>query len=133
MPKQAKDAEGNIVGCPKCEGNKIKKDGFQYWANNKKRQRWACTKIDCGHKTLNPAILEKNEFVVQDLPLEEMNINDIIKYRKKRYTQKYDAYKQRELIDIKINVHGPIGLCHFGDPHVDDDGTDLSEIYSPSL
>ena len=59
-----------------------------------------------------------------------MNIDDIIEYRKKRYVKKYEAFKQRELIDIQINKNGPIGICHFGDPHVDDDGTDLAEIYA---
>ena len=136
MPKQpngvtkkvAKDAEGNLVGCPKCKTNHIRKDGWQYWKNNRKRQRWMCS--DCGHKTLNPYIIEKSDFSVQELPIEEMNIDDIIEYRKKRYVQKYDAYKQRQLIDVKINVNGIIGLCHFGDPHVDDDGTNLAEIYT---
>ena len=135
MPKQpngitkkpTKDSDGNIVGCAKCGNENIRKDGFQYWANNKKRQRYFC--INCGTKTLNPAIIQKSDFAVQNLPPEEMNINDIIDYRKKRYVQKYDAYKQRQLIDVKINIHGIVGICHFGDPHVDDDGTNLAEIY----
>ena len=98
MPKQpngvtkkvAKDAEGNLVGCPKCKTNHIRKDGWQYWKNNRKRQRWMCSEKSCGHKTLNPLIIEKSDFSVQDLPVEEMNIDDIIDYRKKRYVQKYD-------------------------------------------
>ena len=84
--KRAQDADGNYVGCPKCSTENIRKDGFQYWAKRKKRQRWMCT--DCGHKTLNPLIIEKSEFDVQNLPLEEMNINDIIDYRKKKIHSK---------------------------------------------
>ena len=126
--KPAKDLEGNLVGCPSCKSDDLKKDGFQYWKNNRKRQRWQCK--SCGFKTLNPIILEKNEFSIGELPIDEMNIDDIISYRKKRYQQKYNAYKNRQLININIHKNGPIGICHFGDPHVDDDGTDLAEIYS---
>ena len=138
MPKQpngvtktpSKDAEGNLVGCPKCNSDQIRKDGWQYWKNNKRRQRWMCSQKDCGFKTLNPMIIQKNDFIVQDLPVEEMDVDDIIAYRNKRYAKKYDAFKQRELVDIRINIDGVIGICHFGDPHVDDDGTNLAEIYS---
>ena len=137
MPKQpngktksrdCKDPDGNIVGCPKCTNKDIRNDGWNYWKNNRKRQRYYCPK--CGRKTIVPRIIEHNQFVVEDLTVEEMDIDDIIKYRKKRYTKKFEAYKNRRLINIKINVHGPVGICHFGDPHVDDDGTDISEIYS---
>ena len=85
--KRAQDSEGNYVGCPKCNSENIRKDGWQYWKNNRKRQRWMCSEKDCGYKTLKPMIIEKNEFSVQDLPIEEMNINDIIEYHKKRYTK----------------------------------------------
>ena len=81
--KRAQDAEGNFVGCPKCKTEYIRKDGWQYWKNNRKRQRWMCSEKSCGHKTLNPLIIEKSDFSVQDLPIEEMTIDDIIDYRKK--------------------------------------------------
>ena len=100
--KKAQDAEGNYIGCPECKSDNLRKDGWQYWKNNKRRQRWMCT--SCGFKTLKPMIVEKSQFTIQDLPIEEMDIEDIIQYRNKRYSKKYEAYKQRELINIKINV-----------------------------
>ena len=38
-----KDSDGNIIACPKCGSRNLRKDGWQYWKNNKKRQRWWCT------------------------------------------------------------------------------------------
>ena len=35
----------------------------------------------------------------------------------------------KRLIDVDIKIDGVIGLCHFGDPHVDDDGTNLHELF----
>ena len=75
--KPAKDLEGNLVGCPSCKSDDLKKDGFQYWKNNRKRQRWQCK--SCGFKTLNPIILEKNEFSIGELPIDEMNIDEPLK------------------------------------------------------
>ena len=37
-----KDDIGNIIGCDKCGSRNIKKDGWQYWAKGRKRQRWHC-------------------------------------------------------------------------------------------
>ena len=126
--KPPKDDNGNLLGCPNCENNNITKDGMRtYGKTGKKKQRYFCSK--CQKSTIKPRIVELSEFVVQEIPVEEMSIEDIIKYRNKKYNKKYQAYKNKKLIDIKINLHGPIGICHFGDPHVDDDGTNLAEIY----
>ena len=45
-----KDADNTIVGCDKCGSRNIKKDGWQYWAKGKKRQRWHCKA--CNKKSL---------------------------------------------------------------------------------
>ena len=123
-----KDADNNIVGCDKCGSRNIKKDGWQYWAKGKKRQRWHCKA--CNKKMLNPKIIEKSPFQAEERPVDFVPIDEIISHRKKQYNQKLKAKKSRKLINIKINQMGPIGILHFGDPHVDDDGTDLAEIYS---
>ena len=122
-----KDEEGNIIGCPKCGSRNVKKDGWQYW-KTKKRQRWMCNA--CGRKTLNPKIIEKSPFEVESLDPEHIPIDELISIRKKQYKNKFEAKQSRKLININIKLHGPIGILHFGDPHVDDDGTDLAQIYS---
>ena len=119
-----KDDEGNIIGCPKCGARSMRKDGFSYYRDSKKQQ-WFCQA--CYRKTLNPAIVEKSPFTVAERAPELMPVEDIIEFRKKQYSQKKKSKETRLLIDIAINIDGPIGIAHFGDPHVDD-GTDLSQI-----
>ena len=121
-----KDADGNIVGCDKCGSRNMKKDGWAYW-KSKKRQRWQC--MACGKKLLNPIIIQKPQFEKELQEVDYIPIKEIIEHRKKQYTQKLKAKKSKNLINIKINQKGPIGILHFGDPHVDDDGTDIAEIY----
>ena len=124
-PNIVKDGEGNIIGCPKCGSRSMHKDGFQYW-KTKKRQRWKCN--SCRKKTLVPVVLEENPFKVEDIETDAIDINELIEHRLKLYKQKTIAKNSRSLININININGPIGIAHFGDPHVDDDGTDLSQI-----
>ena len=123
-----KDADDNVIACSKCGSRNLRKDGWQYW-KTKKRQRWKCNA--CSKKMLNPKIVEKSPFEAEELKeIEYLPIEEIIEHRNKQYNQKRKAKQSRKLINIKINMMGPIGICHFGDPHVDDDGTDLAQIYS---
>ena len=123
-----KDDSGNIIACPSCGSRRMRKDGWSYW-KTKKRQRWYC--YACSKKTLKPVVVEKSPFEVEEIEeVEHLPIEEIIEHRKKQYSQKLKAKKSKKLINIKIKMHGPIGILHFGDPHVDDDGTDLAEIYS---
>ena len=119
------DDDGNIIGCPKCGARNLRKDGWSYYKNNKKQQ-WYCQ--SCYRKTLKPKIVEDSPFRVADRDPEMMPVEDIISFRQKAYKQKKKSKESRRLVDININVDGPIGIAHFGDPHVDDDGTDLSQI-----
>jgi len=119
------DDDGNIIGCPKCGARNMKKDGWSYYKKSKKQQ-WSCN--SCFRKTLNPVIVEESPFKVADRDPELMPVEDIISFRQKAYKQKKKSKQSRNLVNININVDGPIGIAHFGDPHVDDDGTDLSQI-----
>jgi len=120
-----KDADGNVIGCPHCGARSIHKSGFLYRANHKK-QSWKCTA--CGRKTVSPTILEKSEFKVEDIDPDHIPIEELIEHRQKQYKQKAISKKSKKLVRIDINIDGPIGIAHFGDPHVDDDGTDISQI-----
>ena len=64
---------------------------------------------------------EKKEVV---RPVEELIAERVRKYDLKKTNNEY-----RRLINIKIKIDGPIAIAHFGDPHVDDDGTDLSQLF----
>ena len=120
-----KDADGNVVGCPHCGSRSIHKSGFLYRANTKKQQ-WKCTA--CGRKTVAPVIVEKSPFRVEEKDPDTIPIEELIEFRQKQYKQKKISKESRKLVRIDIQMNGPIGIAHFGDPHVDDDGTDLSQI-----
>ena len=81
-----KDADDNIIACPNCGSRNLKKDGFQYWKNNRKRQRWQCN--GCSNKTIAPKIVEKSPFTVELKEVENLPIDEIIEHRKKQYIQK---------------------------------------------
>ena len=120
-----RDNDDNIIECPKCRGRSLRKDGWSYYKNNKKQQ-WYCN--SCYRKTLNPTIVQESPFSVEDKDPDDMPIEELIAHREKKYKYKKNSRDTRQLINIKIKLNGPIGIAHFGDPHVDDDGTDLSQI-----
>jgi hypothetical protein len=69
---------------------------------------------------------KKKDFEAPALPDELPTADELLERRKKAFSRKKEAKDARALVPIKINVDGPFGIAHFGDPHVDDDGTDLS-------
>ncbi len=120
------DDDGNIISCPKCNARSMRKDGWVYRSKSKKQQ-WYCNA--CGRKTLKPVIVQDAPFIIKNREkIDSMPIEEIIEHRKKQYKHKIGAQNSRQLVNIHIQVDGPIGIAHFGDPHVDDDGTDLSQI-----
>src|SRR5688572_6157210 len=54
------------------------------------------------------------------LPSEHEDIEDLLDAREKAFLRKDKAELARKLIEVRIKIDGPIGICHFGDPHVDD-------------
>lgn len=69
-----------------------------------------------------------HDFEVQKLPDPDLPVDELIAHRVKQYKQKREYEDARRLIPVKIKTKGPIGIWHFGDPHLDDDGTDLELI-----
>lgn len=69
---------------------------------------------------------QRKPFEVETPPDEMPSAEELIERRKRQFGRKQDAEEARRLIPIRVRLGGPIGICHFGDPHVDDDGTDLS-------
>jgi len=70
----------------------------------------------------------KEEFTVEDYATGEEPIGDLITNRIKKFDLKSKAYSDQNLINVKVNMNGPVGIAHFGDPHVDDDGTNLGQL-----
>lgn len=69
-----------------------------------------------------------DDFTVEDYPTGNEPIDELIENRIKKYALKSKAKNHERLINVSINVDGPIGIAHFGDPHIDDDGTNIAEL-----
>jgi hypothetical protein len=120
-----RDNDDNIIECPKCKGRSLRKNGWSYHSKSKKQQ-WYCH--SCYRKTENPTIIQASPFSVEDKDPDDMPIDELISHRQKKYNYQFNSKKNKRLVNIDIKIDGPIGIAHFGDPHVDDDGTDLSQI-----
>lgn len=59
------------------------------------------------------------------LPAEGFDIEDLLQIRRERFKRKQAHEEAAKLRKIKVKVDGPFAIHHFGDPHVDDDGTDI--------
>jgi len=68
------------------------------------------------------------EFTVMALPDDDLDIEDLVELRIKQFGKKREYQEATKLIQVKVKINGPIGILHFGDPHVDDDGTDLETL-----
>lgn len=67
----------------------------------------------------------RDDFDVEVLPEELPTAEELIARRKTEWGRYSSAKEARRLIDVKIKMEGPIAICHMGDPHVDDPGTDI--------
>jgi len=65
------------------------------------------------------------EFEVEPLPDELPTADELLERRTAEWDRVDAAKKARRLINVKVKMGGPIGLMHFGDPHVDDPGTNI--------
>lgn len=68
------------------------------------------------------------EFEAEILPEDLPPAEEILARRRKQYVRKKAAEDARRLITVKVRTDGPFGICHLGDPHVDDDGTDVADL-----
>ncbi len=66
-----------------------------------------------------PAAIEIDE------PVSEIDVDALVARRVRQFERKVIAEQSRALFTARVNLPGPIGVLFFGDPHVDDDGTDL--------
>ena len=65
---------------------------------------------------------------VPKLPSGKIDIRELIDRRKSAFARKDAAAEARKLIRVKVRGNEPIGVTLLGDPHVDDDYTDLGQL-----
>lgn len=68
------------------------------------------------------------DFNAETPPAELQSVEELIEERKRKFALKDAHMRASHLIDVRVALDGPIGIAHFGDPHLDDNGTDLGLI-----
>lgn len=57
------------------------------------------------------------------------DVDSLITRRAKEFERRHTVHQQKRAIPIAVKTDGPIGLGLMGDPHVDDDGCDISTLF----
>ena len=70
----------------------------------------------------------KKQYEIKELPDDDVSVEELVKIRKRQFEAKKNHEESAKLIPVKIKIDGAVGLLHFGDPHVDDDGTDIAAL-----
>lgn len=65
-------------------------------------------------------------FEAPALPDELPTASELLARRRKQFSKKNLAHEARSLVTVNVKLDGPIGIALMGDPHVDDDGTDIA-------
>ena len=71
---------------------------------------------------------EARETLEVDALPEGVPVESLIAQRRAAYAAKSARIKAQAFRRINVRMNGPIGILHFGDPHIDDDGTDIDEL-----
>lgn len=114
--------------CNKCGSDRLHKDGLSnHKIKENRKTRYRCR--ECGYRSHVVKWVPTAKYeVVEPEPDKELSIEELIDFRVKKFKKKKAFRDYHNKVDIKIKIDGPIGVAHFGDPHIDDDGTDLSEV-----
>lgn len=73
--------------------------------------------------------LPQQLFEVQDVPDDDLPVEEIVAIRAAEFAAKRANEDANRLLQVKMKIDGPFGIWWFGDPHLDDDGTDIAEAF----
>lgn len=66
---------------------------------------------------------------IASMPEPDLPVEEIVAMRRREFEQKRAWEAANKLIEIDVKVRGPFGIWWFGDPHLDDDGTDIGAAF----
>lgn len=66
--------------------------------------------------------------VIDRPPSDDEPVEALIEHRIAKFQRKRAHEEAKKLVAIRLPDDKPIGILHFGDPHLDDDGTDLAAV-----
>ena len=73
-----------------------------------------------------PATAE--QFEVKHPPSADEPIEELLARKRLRFGREKAHKDGGDLIQVKVKTRGPIGILVFGDPHIDNDGTDIAAL-----
>jgi hypothetical protein len=102
---------------------------------NRQKFEWRCRQAVLrgflrreDHPNRPKASEQARAFSAPALPDEDISVDELVEHRIKQFRKKREANDARKCVEIKVKIKGPIGIQWFGDPHLDDDGTDIEAI-----
>jgi hypothetical protein len=101
--------------CPICTTGRIRNRGAK-----------VCGDCRNGYPSKPPA--PPPAFDLAELPSELPTAEELLSRRSKQFARKKDAKEARTLVAVRVNLDGPVGIAIPGDPHLDDDGTDIDLV-----
>lgn len=70
------------------------------------------------------------EFDSPELPEDDVPVEELVDRRVEQFERLRAHEQAAKLIQVRVHIPGPIGILHFGDPHLDDDGADIGALRS---
>jgi hypothetical protein len=95
------------------------------------RRSRACERLGIKVEAIVPKHVQKaaeRRLSVPVLADDGYTLEELVALRKRRFQRKKEAEDCRRKIPIGVPIEGPFAIWFFGDPHVDDDGTDLEAL-----
>lgn len=80
-------------------------------------------------KAQQPVVELGSQFVLESPTSHEPDVHALIQERLRKFEHLRSQQEASKIIRIRVKDDLPIGIGWFGDPHVDDDGTDLDLLF----
>lgn len=76
--------------------------------------------------TAKPAIVHPNTFA--EIPTTSRSVEELVRAQIDSHKRKLLNHNARRFLEVRVNVDGPIGITHMGDPHVDNPGCNWTKL-----
>lgn len=72
---------------------------------------------------------DDSDFELETPVQTEIDIDALISRRIEQFAIKKQIREREQILPVRVKLDGPIGLGFMGDPHIDDDGTDIQQLF----
>jgi hypothetical protein len=76
----------------------------------------------------DPPRVRLPDFETERLPSTDEPIEDLLNRKRIGFERRKAADEASSLTRVRVNIAGPYGILHMGDPHLDDDGCDIATL-----